>query len=91
MLWGIQNSLRFFFRALLGQQVPQHNVYAPRFLTEKKSTKRNQWAGKRTGRGRSIFKKMKLDQVGPFLKTRLFRDSFRVFKAFSFPSFFRIF
>jgi hypothetical protein len=26
MLWGIQNQLRFFLRALLGQQVPQHDV-----------------------------------------------------------------
>jgi hypothetical protein len=26
MLWGIQNQLRVFLRALLGQQVPQHDV-----------------------------------------------------------------
>jgi hypothetical protein len=26
MLWSIQNQLRFFLRALLGQQVPQHDV-----------------------------------------------------------------
>jgi hypothetical protein len=26
MLWGIQDQLRVFLRALLGQQVPQHDV-----------------------------------------------------------------
>jgi hypothetical protein len=26
MLWGIFNQLRVFLRALLGQQVPQHDV-----------------------------------------------------------------
>jgi hypothetical protein len=26
MLWAMQNQLRFFLRALLGQQVPQHDV-----------------------------------------------------------------
>jgi hypothetical protein len=26
MLWGIQNQLRVFLRALLGQQVPKHDV-----------------------------------------------------------------
>jgi hypothetical protein len=28
MLWGIQNQLRIFLRALLGQQVFQHDVTA---------------------------------------------------------------
>jgi hypothetical protein len=26
IFWGIQNQLQFFLRALLGHQVPQHDV-----------------------------------------------------------------
>jgi hypothetical protein len=31
MLWGIQNQSRFFLRALLGKQVPQHSSYKQSF------------------------------------------------------------
>jgi hypothetical protein len=38
MLWGIQNQLRFFLRALLGQQVPQHDVIDINNKTENPSS-----------------------------------------------------